>query len=73
MKVIEVSNKTYLVRHWFRWYRVQRAGGHWQRLEPIIKNGRAGREVISDPIEYAAEMLKKKGSGSIKPPIDLTE
>lgn len=71
MKVIEVSNKTYLVRHWFRWYRVQRAGGHWQRLEPIIKNGRPPKDI--DPIDFAAEKLKQKGSGSVKPPIDLTE
>lgn len=71
MKVIEVSNKTYLVRHWFRWYRVQRAGGHWQKLEPIIQNGRPVKDI--DPIDHAADMLKKKGSGSIKPPIDLTE
>lgn len=71
MKVIEVSNKTYFVRHWFRWYRVQRAGGHWQRLEPIIKNGRPPKDV--DPIDHALTTLKQKGSGSIKPPIDLTE
>ena len=32
MRVIEISNKTYLVRHWLRWYRVQRAGTDWQRL-----------------------------------------
>lgn len=70
MKVIEVSNKTYFVRHWFRWYRVQRAGGHWQRLSPIIKNGRPPKDFSLDD---AAESLKKRGSGSIKPPIDLTE
>lgn len=71
MKVIEVSNKVYLVRHWFRWYRVQRGGSIWQRLEPIIKNGRLPKTV--DPIEHAAEMLRKSGKGSDKPPIDLTD
>lgn len=71
MKILEVSNKTYLVRHWFRWYRVQRAGGQWQRLEPIIKAGKVS--AVQDPIEHAAESLKKAGKGSNQPPIDLTD
>lgn len=70
MKVIEVSNKTYLVRHWFRWYRVQRAGGHWQPLSPIVKNGRVPKEFSLDE---AAEKLSKRAGGNSKPPIDLTE
>lgn len=71
MRVIEVSNKVYLVRHWFKWYRVQRGGSQWDRLEPIIKAGRLPKKV--DPIEHAADMLRKKGSGNTTPPIDLTE
>jgi len=71
MKVIELSNKTYLVRHWFKWYRVQRAGGHWQPLALIIKNGRPPKDI--DPIDHAAESLQKAGKGNNKPPIDLTE
>lgn len=69
MRVIEVSNKVYLVRHWFRWYRVQRGGSQWDRLEPIIKNGRLPRKV--DPIDHALDEIKKKG-GNTTPPIDLT-
>ena len=42
MKVIEISNKTYLIRHWLRWYRVQRAGTDWQKL--VV----AGRRDIAD-------------------------
>lgn len=71
MRVIEVSNKVYLVRHWFKWYRVQRGGSQWDRLEPIIKAGRLPKK--TDPIEYAADMLKKKGSGNHTTPLDLTE
>lgn len=71
MRVIEVSNKVYLVRHWFRWYRVQRGGSQWDRLEPIIKSGRLPRKV--DPIDYAADMLRQKAGGKPTPPIDLTE
>ncbi|CAB4155522.1 hypothetical protein UFOVP667_8 [uncultured Caudovirales phage] len=71
MKVIEVGNKTYIVRHWFRWYRVQRAGGFWQPLSPIIKNGRPLKTV--DPIEHAANMLRREGKGGTAAPIDLTE
>lgn len=32
MKVIEISQKTHLIRHWFKWYRVQRGGTDWQSL-----------------------------------------
>lgn len=71
MRVIEVSNKVYLVRHWLRWYRVQRGGSQWDRLEPIIKNGKPPRKV--DAIDHAADMLKKKGSGNPTHALDLTE
>lgn len=33
MKAIEISQKTHLIRHWFRWYRVQRGGTDWQKLK----------------------------------------
>lgn len=33
MKAIEISQKTHLVRHWFKWYRVQRGGTDWKPLE----------------------------------------
>lgn len=33
MKAIEISQKTHLVRHWFKWYRVQRGGTDWQPLK----------------------------------------
>lgn len=33
MIVIPVSNKTLLVRHWFKWYRVMRGGTDWHRLK----------------------------------------
>lgn len=70
MRVIEVSNKVYLIRHWFKWYRVQRGGSQWDRLEPIIKSGRLSKKI--DPIDHAADMLRKSGKGSTTPPIDLT-
>lgn len=72
MKVIELSNKVYLVRHRFKWYRVQRGGAQWDELEPIIKNGRLPKK--SDPIADAAESLRKaRPSDPITPPIDLTK
>lgn len=33
MRAIEISQKTHLIRHWFRWYRVQRGGTDWQPLK----------------------------------------
>lgn len=71
MRVIEVSNKVYIIRHWFRWYRVQRGASQWDHLEPIIKSGRLPRKPI-DAIDQAAALLQKRGVGAVKPPIDLT-
>lgn len=34
MKVIELSNKVFLTRHWFKWYFVKRGGQEW---EPVGK------------------------------------
>ena len=33
MRVFRLSNKTYLVRHWFKWYRVMRGGTDWQKMK----------------------------------------
>lgn len=57
MKVIEISNKVHLVRHWFRWYRVQRGAAQWEKLPPIIKKGRPPRKANS--IDQAADSLAK--------------
>lgn len=70
MKVVELSNKTYLIRHWGRWYRVQRAGSNWARLSPLIKGIKPPQQFNLD---RTAADLKKRGSQSLKPPIDLTE
>lgn len=32
MRVIELSNKVFLVRHWLRWYFVRRGGQDWERV-----------------------------------------
>lgn len=56
MKVIEVSNKVYLVRHWLVWYRVQRGGSQWGKLKPIIINGRPPKIAT---IDSAAASFKK--------------
>ena len=58
MRVIEISNKTYLVRHWFRWYRVQRAGTDWQ---PLKVQARA------KDIDEIASSLNKAGHGAKLP------
>ena len=33
MRVIQLSGKSYIARHWFKWYRVQRGGEHWAPLK----------------------------------------
>lgn len=66
MKAIEISNKTYLIRHWGRWYRVQKGGADWQKLQPIIDK----KQVAT--IESAAASLKAAKPAAItQPPIDL--
>ena len=69
MKVIEISNKVYLIRHWFVWYRVQRGASRWDKLKPVIINQKP-----TDPftIEKSLDSLKKAGKVSIsKPSIDI--
>lgn len=38
MKVHIISQKTVWVRHWFRWYRVQRGGEDWRPLVIAKRN-----------------------------------
>lgn len=33
MKIVPITQQTAFVRHWFRWYTVQRAGEDWRPLE----------------------------------------
>lgn len=33
MKIVPITQQTAFVRHWFKWYRVQRAGEDWRKLE----------------------------------------
>lgn len=68
MKVIEISNKVHLVRHWLRWYRVQRGAAQWQPLSPTIKNGRPPKQV--DAIDQAVRSLKEDYPTE-KPPLSL--
>jgi hypothetical protein len=56
MKAIAIGNKTYLVRHWFRWYKVGKSGLEWVSLPPIIKNG---KPLPKDAIAAAAKSLPK--------------
>jgi hypothetical protein len=71
MKVIEISNKVYLVRHWFIWYRVQRGAGRWEKLEPVIKNQKPRESTSVDSIDESLKLLKKSGKATSKPHIDI--
>lgn len=33
MRIIELSNKTYLIRHWLKWYLVERGAKKWTPLD----------------------------------------
>lgn len=62
MKVIDVSNKVLLVRHWLRWYRVQRGASDWQKLaiRPRVR---------SKSIDSIVKGLHKKYPPAPMPPI----
>lgn len=61
MKAIEISQKTHLVRHWFKWYIVQRGATDWRPLE------------IKQRFDLEKTSKALNGKGSTHPPIDLTE
>lgn len=54
MRSIEISNKTHLIRHWFKWYRVQRGGTDWQPLK-------VEKRPVPFNIEKAAKSLAQRG------------
>ena len=66
MKAIEISQKTHLVRHWFKWYRVQRGGTDWQPLE--IK-----KRTPPFSVDRVAKALSKKYPTAAKLPDILDE
>lgn len=53
VRVIEISGKVFFVRHWFRWYRVQRSGTDWQKLK-------IQKRVMPFSVEKAARSLQKQ-------------
>lgn len=58
MKRLELSNKTYLMRHWLVWYIVTRGGKDWERLGRL-KNRKRTRPF---DIDKAAKGLAKRQS-----------
>lgn len=61
MKVIVLNDKSAIIRHWWRWYHVQRNGTRWQLLDPIIMHGKPLK--FPNSIDHAAESLSKAGKG----------
>jgi hypothetical protein len=56
MKIIVLTQQTAFVRHWFKWYRVQRAGEDWRPLE-------VGKQYVKPKkfdLEKTAAKLAKK-------------
>lgn len=54
MKIVPITQQTAFVRHWFRWYRVQRAGEDWRRLEigrPYQKPKRFNLDKVAKELE----------------------
>lgn len=66
MKIVVISQKTAFVRHWFKWYKVQRSGEDWRPL-PIGKK----YEKEFD-IEKVSKSLQKK-YGKSKLPKEIEE
>lgn len=66
MRAIEISQKTHLVRHWFKWYRVQRGGTDWQPLK-------VEKRPTPISVEKIARNLQKKYPSATKLPSILDE
>jgi hypothetical protein len=47
MKAIPISNKTTLVRHWFKWYRVERGAADWKRVKVEARKPQKSIEAIA--------------------------
>lgn len=64
MIVIPISNKTVMVRHWFRWYVVQRGATDWKPLE-------VRRRIVPANIDKIISSIQKsKPVRAEKSPID---
>lgn len=66
MKSIQINQKVTLIRHWGRWYNVQRGGEDWKPLQ--IK-----RYVKQKSIAEMAEGLRKKYPSALPIPDILDE
>lgn len=63
MKIVVITQQTAFVRHWFRWYRVQRAGEDWQSLE-------IGKKYVKPKtLKQISDELNKKYPGKPIPSI----
>lgn len=58
MIVIPISNKTLMIRHWGRWYLVQRGGTDWK---PLKVQRRPTPFSIKKTIKTLESAQKKKG------------
>lgn len=66
MKAIIINQKVTLIRHWFKWYNVQRGGEDWRPLK-------ISRYVKEKSIGQIAADLKKKYPGGSSLPTILDE
>lgn len=57
MKIVVVNQKVAFVRHWFKWFRVQRAGEDWRPLEI----GKKYEKTEKFDLDKTVEKLKKAG------------
>lgn len=64
MKSIEISNKVHLIRHWGRWYRVQRGAAQWQPLKPLIAQSLA--KPITDPLLDNSKMTPAQAQAELE-------
>ena len=61
MKIIRLSTKVQLVRHWLTWYRVTRAGTQWQRIDGFTsKTATARSDEPEDPNDPFEGMTQKE-------------
>ncbi len=67
MKIIRLSTKVQLIRHWFVWYRVTRAGTQWQRIDRFTKKQLVIKdEDTEDPADPIDSMSAKEAQRELE-------
>ena len=70
MRVIELSNKVFLTRHWFKWYFVKRGGQEWEPVGRPKDRKRTPKPKEFDIAATAKALAAKSGKPALPSILD---